>query len=64
MRTQKQIADGNNVFLELVNHATNPITAKELEMLVSKYPERYGRFEYYIPILEARENPRHRQGSR
>lgn len=41
---ERQIAEGNALFMELLNHPTNPITPEDVDMLVARRPERWGRF--------------------
>lgn len=56
MKTQLQhfadadarICAANNHFMEMVNHPTNPLTNEDLERLVARFPERWGRFSNWI----------------
>ncbi len=43
-RANDQIAGVNELFMELLNHPTNPLTPADVDRLVARYPARYGRF--------------------
>ena len=45
---QKNIGEANELFMELLNHPTNPLTEQDLIKLVARWPERYGRFAGFI----------------
>lgn len=48
---EAQVADGNRLFLEMVDHPTNPITRVDLEALIARRPERWGRFSGWLEVL-------------
>lgn len=49
---ERQIAAGNELFLELVDHPTNPITRSDLEGMIKRRPERWGRFAPWLEKLK------------
>lgn len=49
---RRRLADANAIFLELVSHPTNPLTRADLESLISRRPERYGRFAGWLEKLD------------
>ena len=49
---EKRIFEQNEVFLELVNHPTNPMTNRDLERLIERRPDRYGRFAGFVGKLK------------
>lgn len=53
--TRKREAEINEHFMTMVTNIDNPLTSADLRALVINYPERWGRFEQFIPILESRE---------
>jgi len=48
---ERQIGAGNALFLELVDHPTNPITRADLEAMIARRPERWGRFAPWLEKL-------------
>lgn len=48
---RRKIAALNEAFMELVNHATNPMTREDLESLIAKRPQRYARFAGFLDKL-------------
>ncbi len=42
--SQQKLAAADRAFMELVNDPVNPMTKDDLCKLISRYPERYGRF--------------------
>lgn len=50
-KTRRAIADGNAVFMEMVQHPTNPLTRADLEALIRRRPEVWGRFESWLGKL-------------
>jgi hypothetical protein len=52
---QRKIASLNEAFMELVNHATNPMTAEDLQSLIARRPNVYGRFAGFVDKLPRRE---------
>ena len=50
-KTSKAIADGNQTFLEMVQHPTNPLTRRDLEALIARRPHVWGRFEGWLEKL-------------
>lgn len=51
---RRRLADANAVFMELVTHPTNPMTREDLEALIARRPERYGRFAGWLYKLPCR----------
>ena len=59
MKTQKQmfydshrkVAERNNALMELISHPTNPLTNKDLEALIKRWPERYGIYSGLVGTL-------------
>ena len=57
MKTQHQhfadarIRAGDNHFMEMVQHPTNPLTNDDLRKLVDRFPERWARFSNWIGRL-------------
>jgi hypothetical protein len=43
----RKSAEKDALFLELVNHPTNPMTNDDLQRLISKHPDRYGKYACY-----------------
>lgn len=41
----------SRAFMELVNHPTNPMTNQDLERLIARWPEKYGRFSGFVGKL-------------
>ena len=44
--------DADLVFMEMIKHPTDPLTADELRRLIAKYPQRWKRYEGFIPLLD------------
>lgn len=51
---RRKLADGNEAFMELVTHPTNPMTREDLTALIKLRPERYSRFAGWIDVLPSR----------
>ena len=51
---ERRSADLNDAFMEMVNHPTNPMTHEDLEVLLKKRPEVYGRFAGFLGKLPHR----------
>ena len=41
----------NQAFMEMISDSTNPLTNQDLERLIAKDPDRYGRFSGFIGKL-------------
>lgn len=52
----RRIAEENNHFLEMISDPYNPLTSHDLELLIERYPSRWGRFEKFIPTLRDKES--------
>lgn len=52
----RRIAEENNHFLEMISDPENPLTSHDLELLIERYPSRWGRFEKFIPTLRDKES--------
>jgi len=48
---RRKLAAGNEAFLEMVNHPTNPMTRADLERLIAKRPHVYARFAGWLEKL-------------
>ncbi|OBS08935.1 hypothetical protein [Acidihalobacter prosperus] len=49
--THKRIAEADRHVMELARHPTNPLTNSDLETLVNRYPERWGKYRGLIGKL-------------
>lgn len=49
--TRRKLAALNEAFMEMVNHPTNPMTRDDLEALIKKRPNIYGRFASWLEKL-------------
>ena len=47
-KSHKFIADGNNHFLEMIQHPTNPLTKKDLKALIARNPNLWERFAGFL----------------
>jgi hypothetical protein len=50
-QAQQRAADGDSVFMLMINHPTHPMTNKELEILIAKSPATWDRYKGYIGKL-------------
>lgn len=50
---QQRYFDMNQAFLDMVNCQENPMTRRDLQQLIKKRPEVYGRFSGWIDKLPA-----------
>lgn len=48
-----EIASNNPWFMEIVNDEHNPMTNRNLEMLLERHPERYAKFKPFIGKLKS-----------
>ena len=48
---RRRMAEANNHFLDMISDPDNPLTSHDLEVLIERYPSRWGRFEKFIPML-------------
>jgi hypothetical protein len=48
---RRSIAGANRLFLELIDHPTNPIKKADLAALIAMRPERWGRFAPWLEKL-------------
>jgi len=48
---RRRIAEFNSMFMDLVNHPTNPLTKSDLAALIAKRPNTYGRFAGFMDKL-------------
>jgi Ca2+-binding EF-hand superfamily protein len=53
---RRKIASLNDAFMELVNHATNPMTREDLQSLIARRPNVYGRFAGFLDTLPQRDS--------
>lgn len=49
---EKRLFEQNEAFMDLVKHPTNPMTNQDLERLIARWPERYGRFAGFVGKLK------------
>ena len=52
--SHRKVADGNEAFLDLVNHPSNPLTREDLEALLERRPHAYSRFAGWLDKLPSR----------
>ena len=52
---RRRMAEANNHFLDMISDPDNPLTSHDLEVLIERYPSRWGRFEKFIPMLRNKE---------
>ena len=52
-RTVRLKAETDMVFMEMVNHETNPLTRDELLKLIARRPALWGRFSAWLDQLPA-----------
>jgi hypothetical protein len=45
----------NDVFVELLQHPTRPLTSSELRRNVRRHPEVWGVYAHWVEVLEERE---------
>lgn len=48
---RRKIAALNAIFMEMVNHPTNPLTQQDLEALIARRPSQYARFSGFLDKL-------------
>ncbi len=48
---RRKVAALNALFVELIQHPTNPLTNEDLVKLIARRPEKYGRFAGWIGKL-------------
>lgn len=53
--SQQRLFSAHQAFMDMVNHPTNPMTNQDLERLIVRWPERYGRFSNWLGILKDEE---------
>lgn len=49
---RQRVADENEVFLQMVNSKTNPLTQSTLKRMIKNFPTRWKRFENWLPKLK------------
>lgn len=49
---ERKLADANRAFMDMVNDPVNPLTNEDLERLIARWPERYGRFSGFLGKLK------------
>ena len=49
---ERKLADANEAFVDMVNDPVNPMTNDDLERLIARWPERYGRFSGFLGKLK------------
>lgn len=49
---RQKIAERDNAFMNMINHPTNPMTNSDLEKLILKRPEIYGKYKNFIGKLK------------
>jgi hypothetical protein len=47
----KKTAEGNELFMEMIKHPTNPLTNQDLERLIKRRPDKWKRFEGFLGKL-------------
>ena len=56
-QAHRRLADANNAFMECVTCRDNPMTREDLEALIARHPERYGRFAGFLKTLPGKAVP-------
>jgi hypothetical protein len=51
-KAQSKLFDENRAFMDMVNCPTNPMTNADLEALINRNPEKYGRFSGFLGKLK------------
>lgn len=49
---ERKLVDANEAFMDMVNDPDNPMTNDDLERLIARWPERYGRFSGFLGKLK------------
>ncbi len=49
---ERKLAEANEAFMDMVNDPVNPLTNDDLERLIARWPERYGRFSGFLGKLK------------
>jgi hypothetical protein len=49
---ERKLAEANEAFMDMVNDPVNPMTNDDLERLIARWPERYGRFSGFLGKLK------------
>lgn len=49
---ERKLAEANQAFMDMVNDPVNPLTNEDLERLIARWPERYGRFSGFLGKLK------------
>jgi len=49
---ERKLADANEAFMDMVKDPVNPMTNDDLERLIARWPERYGRFSGFLGKLK------------
>ncbi len=49
---EQKIFRENQAFMDMVNDPVNPLTNDDLERLIARWPERYGRFSSFLGKLK------------
>ena len=49
---EQKIFRQNQAFMDMVNDPVNPMTNDDLERLIARWPERYGRFSGFLGKLK------------
>lgn len=50
----RKAAEADIAFMDMVNHPTNPMTREDLEALIKRRPEKYGRYKGFLDKLQSR----------
>ncbi len=51
---RRRLAEGNETFMELVNHPTNPLTKEDLAANIKRRPSLWGRFSGWLDKLPSK----------
>ncbi len=49
---ERKLAEANQAFMDRVKDQVNPLTNEDLERLIARWPERYGRFSGFLGKLK------------
>jgi hypothetical protein len=50
-QARRRLAEIDRTFMEMVTHPKAPLTRAELERLIQRRPELWGRFEHWLKVL-------------
>ena len=54
--SQQHLSNADKAFMEMVTQLENPMTNQDLERLIVRWPERFGRFSNWLGKLKDEES--------